>query len=52
MVDRILINDERRGLKATRRVSSRLIDDQGIDVPGLKCAGAAMMQASEATVFW
>ena len=53
MVDWVLIcYDERRGLKVMRRFPSKRVDDQGIDVLGHKRADAAMMQASEATMFW
>ena len=52
MVDWVLIYNERRGLKVMRRFPSKRVDDQGIDVLGHKCADAAMMQASEATMFW
>ena len=53
MVHRVLIYDERRGLKVMRRFPSRRVDDQGIDVLGRhKHADAAMMHASEATMFW
>ena len=52
MVDRVLTYDERRDLKVMRRFPSKRIDDQGIDILGHKCADAAMMQASEATMFW
>ena len=52
LVKRVLIYNERRGLKVMRRFPSRRVDDQRIDVLGHKCADAAMTQALAATMFW